>query len=108
MKGLKYKILNCNSFDTHREAHHIPKDKQFNEIVLLIVLKEPIMVDFRVNTYHVVHGQAPFGGFKMSGIGREMYVYIYIASFINLANSITHFTTTAICIFSGVQFYIKN
>ena len=28
----------------------------------------------RVNCYDVVKPQTPFGGFKMSGIGREMYV----------------------------------
>ena len=26
----------------------------------------------RINCYEVVNAQAPFGGFKMSGIGREL------------------------------------
>ena len=27
---------------------------------------------YRVNCYDVLHSQAPFGGFKMSGSGREL------------------------------------
>ena len=26
---------------------------------------------FRINTYHVIGPNTPFGGYKMSGIGRE-------------------------------------
>ena len=33
---------------------------------------------FRVNCYDVVKPQTPFGGFKMSGIGREMYVFFCV------------------------------
>lgn len=31
--------------------------------------------DIRVNCYDVLEAQTPFGGFKMSGIGRELGEY---------------------------------
>jgi len=36
----------------------------------------------RVNTYTAINAQAPFGGYKMSGQGRELYV--------NFQDFITH------------------
>jgi len=34
-------------------------------------------VRFRVNCFNVFKMNAPFGGFKMSGIGRELYAIFY-------------------------------
>ena len=36
---------------------------------------------YRVNCYDVLDVQAPFGGFKMSGSGRELWVLVFDASF---------------------------
>lgn len=41
---------------------------------------------FRVNTYDYVTSQTPFGGFKDSGLGRELYVYL---QFITITTYIT-------------------
>ena len=44
-------------------------------LISVHVFKISFFVDFsffRVNCYDVLHAQAPFGGYKMSGSGREL------------------------------------
>jgi len=41
-------------------------------MVIVIVQKVCLLTMFRVNTFTVITPQAPFGGYKMSGQGREL------------------------------------
>lgn len=37
--------------------------------------QKQLIILFRVNTYNALSSQVPFGGFKMSGLGRELGEY---------------------------------
>lgn len=45
---------------------------------LLAPQQSHALLYFRVNCYLHVTSQSPFGGYKQSGIGREMYVHMLI------------------------------
>jgi betaine-aldehyde dehydrogenase len=77
-------VLSVIPFDTEEEAIHLANDTEYG--LAAAVWSQNVNRAFRVireiragitwiNTYHPTHNEMPWGGYKQSGIGRELGLY---------------------------------